>query len=147
MTTLPDGHYALLDPQDSEVMTYWRVRSGRLMAWPAKAWHGPVRPLRSAAPKDRDERIAWMRKWHATYRAWLEQLHAALQRDPGTARRQFTDLTVRCCLCGRALRDDVSKVVGIGPDCRTGLSQEALADLFMPRVAAAHAAQVKDGTA
>ncbi|MFG3426173.1 DUF6011 domain-containing protein [Streptomyces californicus] len=147
MTSLPDGYYALLDPQDPDVMTYWRVRSGRMTAWPAKAWHGPARPLARDAPKDREQRIAWMREWHSTYQAWMEDLHRALLADPGTARRQYADLTVRCCQCGRALHDDVSKVVGIGPDCRSGMSQEALAALFMPPVATAHAAQIQGGAA
>lgn len=147
MTELPDGHYAVLDPQDPDVMTYWRVRSGRMSAWPAKAWHGPARPLSADAPQDREQRIAWMRDFQATYRAWMEQLHAALGADPGTARRQYADLTVRCCQCGRSLRDDVSKVVGIGPDCRAGMSPAVLAALFMPPVATAHAAHIQGGAA
>ncbi|MFE0243286.1 DUF6011 domain-containing protein [[Kitasatospora] papulosa] len=142
MTTLPDGYYAVLDPADTDTMTYWRARGGRLTPWPAKAWHGPARPLRRDAPADQAERIAWLRAWDEEYMAWLRLLQAALDGDPGTARRQFADLTVRCCQCGRALHDDTSKVVGIGPDCRSGLSPEALAALFMPPVATAHAAQV-----
>ncbi|MEV6790877.1 DUF6011 domain-containing protein [Streptomyces sp. NPDC051320] len=142
MTTLPDGHYAVLDPSNPDAMTYWRSKNGRLIAWPAKAWHGPARPLRRDAPVDHAERIAWMRAWHESYRVWLQTLHMALQTDPGSARRRFADLTVRCCQCGRPLRDDTSKVIGIGPDCRGGLSPEALAALFMPPVAAAHAASL-----
>ncbi|MFE1539456.1 DUF6011 domain-containing protein [Streptomyces microflavus] len=147
MTALPDGYYALLAPQDPDTMTYWRVRSGRMTAWPAKAWHGPARPLVRDAPTDREQRIAWMREWQALYRAWMEQLHAALLADPGTARRQYADLTTRCCQCGRTLHDDVSKVLGIGPDCRSGMSREVLAALFLPPVAAAHAAHVQGGAA
>lgn len=143
MTTLPDGYYAVLDPSNADTMTYWRARGGRLTAWPAKAWHGPARPLRRDAPADHDERITWMRDWQTKYQAWLQLLQTALQSDPGRARRQFADLTVRCCQCGRLLSDDTSKVVGIGPDCRAGLGSAALAAIFMPPVAAAHATHVQ----
>lgn len=147
MTTLPDGYYAVLDPADPDTMTYWRARAGRLTAWPAKAWHGPARLLRRDAPAGQGARIEWMRDWQNTYEAWLQLLDAALLADPGTARKQFAELTVRCCQCGRALTDDTSKVLGIGPDCRGGFSPEALAALFMPPVATAHAAEVHAGGA
>ncbi|MFE2941003.1 DUF6011 domain-containing protein [Streptomyces sp. NPDC059255] len=139
MTGLPDGYYAVLDPADPQTMTYWRARAGELKAWPAGAWHGPARLLKKDAPADRDERVAWMRDWQARYRAWLETLHAALAADPAGARRTFVGFTVRCCLCGRALRDEKSKVLGVGPECRTGLDEHALAALLTPAIATAHA--------
>lgn len=36
---------------------------------------------------------------------------------------------VRCCVCGRVLRDELSVLYGIGPDCRAGLSPADLAYL------------------
>lgn len=139
MTDLRDGYYAVLDPSTPATMTYWRAHGSRLTAWPAKAWHGPARPLKRDAPADHTERIAWMRAWQERYQAWLEMLHAALDADPGMARRQFAEFATRCCLCGRTLRDEKSKCLGIGPECRRDMSDAALAQLLTPAVAAAHA--------
>ena len=43
---LPDGHYAVLDPDDPTVMTYWRKRRSRFAPWPPKARYGPPTPPR-----------------------------------------------------------------------------------------------------
>ncbi|MDT0306848.1 DUF6011 domain-containing protein [Streptomyces sp. DSM 44917] len=77
----------------------------------------------------------------------LARVQAALEADPGTARRRFADFAIRCCHCGRTLHDDASKVFGIGPECRKGLSPQALAAIFAPAVAQAHAAHEHDRTA
>ncbi|GGX02105.1 DUF6011 domain-containing protein [Streptomyces chryseus] len=146
MTTLPHGYYAVLDPANPDTMTYWRVRGETVTAWPAKAWYGPARPLKRDAPADADERIAWLREWQAGYREWLRTVRAALDRDPAAARRNFADLTTRCCQCGRALTDDRSKVLGVGPECRRGVSEELLALICTPAVAAAHAARTAEET-
>ncbi|MEO3976333.1 DUF6011 domain-containing protein [Streptomyces sp. CAU 1734] len=138
---VPDGYFAILDPADPAVMTYWRVTAGRVTPWPRKAWWGPARPLKRDAPAGMEERIAWMRSWQTAYRAWAATVHQLLAADPGPARRRFAELTTRCCDCGRVLHDETSKTLGIGPDCRDGISPAALAALFAPAVSAAHAAQ------
>ncbi|RPK76378.1 hypothetical protein EES45_23080 [Streptomyces sp. ADI97-07] len=142
MTDLRNGYYATLDPADPATMTYWRVRNSAATPWPAKAWYGPARPLRRDAPADADARIAWLRLWQTGYREWLHTVLDTLDQDPAAARRRFADLSTRCCLCGRALHDDRSKVLGVGPDCREGVSEEMLAQLVTPAIAAAHAAQL-----
>lgn len=147
MPQLPDGYYAVLDPNHPETMTYWRIRGSSLSAWPAKAWYGPPRPLKRDAPTDHDERITWIRTWNEHYRAWQTQIRTLLEADPGTALRRFAEFSLRCCHCGRALTDDASKVVGIGPQCRRGLPAEFLALVFTPEVAAAHAAHLADSGA
>lgn len=139
MDDLPDGYYAVLNPDDPATMTYWRVRTGRITAWPAKAHHGPPRLLKRDAPADRDARIAWMRVWSSRYQSWMQRLHAALIADLPAARRTFADLTVRCCECGRALTDDRSKVLGVGPECRRHMDDGVLAQLVTPQIATAHA--------
>jgi hypothetical protein len=139
-TALPNGYYAAIDPADLTTMTYWRSRNGIVSIWPKRAWYGPARPLKRDAPADADERIAWLREWQAGYLTWLRGVHAVIDQDPAGARRQFAALTTRCCLCGRALTDDRSKVLGVGPECRRDLDEAMLAQLVTPAIAAAHAA-------
>ncbi|WP_347732755.1 DUF6011 domain-containing protein [Streptomyces sp. CAU 1734] len=122
-------------------MTYWRSRNGGLAAWPRKAWHGPARPLKRDAPADPGARIDWLRAWQAKYQAWVEAVHTALIADPAGARRRFADFATACCECGRPLTDTRSKVIGIGPDCRRGMSENTLAQLLTPAIASAHAAR------
>ncbi|MFE4691232.1 DUF6011 domain-containing protein [Streptomyces sp. NPDC056749] len=146
MTNLPNGYYAAIDPADPSTVTYWRSHAGIVSVWPKHAWYGPARPLKRNAPADADERIAWLRKWQAGYTAWLRTVHAVIDQNPAAARRKFAELSTRCCVCGRPLHDDRSKVLGVGPDCREGLSEDMLAQLVTPAIAAAHAARLsKEG--
>ncbi|MER5675799.1 DUF6011 domain-containing protein [Streptomyces sp. NPDC002238] len=142
MTTLPNGYYAAIDPTNPDTVTYWRSRAGIVSVWPKNARYGPARPLKRDAPSDRDELIAWLEKWNAGYVKWLQAVHAVIDQDPAAARRKFAELSTRCCVCGRPLRDDRSKVLGVGPDCREGLSEDMLAQLVTPAIAAAHAARL-----
>ena len=43
------------------------------------------------------------------------------------------------CMCGKALTNDLSKVCGIGPECRRGISPEILANYYRPEVGRVHA--------
>lgn len=147
MTNLPNGYYAAIDPADPTTVTYWRSRSGIVSVWPKRAWYGPARPLKRDAPADADERIVWLREWQAGYLSWLQDVHAVIDQDPAAARHRFAELSTRCCLCGRPLTDSRSKVLGVGPDCREGLSEEMLAQLVTPTIAAAHADRLaQEGT-
>lgn len=137
---IPDGYYALPDPDNPAVMTYWHAKDGRIQPWPTKAWHGPLRLLKRDMPKDRDRMIAVWREWQARYGAWANRVHDALDGDPHPARARFSAFTTRCFDCGRALTDAKSKTLGLGPDCRGGLDEAWLASVMTPMIAAAHAA-------
>jgi hypothetical protein len=146
MATLPDGYYAVLDPADPSVMTYWRAKSGRVKAWPTNARYGPVFLKRDTPSKsDREAYIAYAKKCTAALRLWGDQLAVELEADPDMARARFAALTTRCCDCGRALTDAASKVAGIGPECRSGVPDGALAALA-DGVARAHAAALGGGS-
>jgi hypothetical protein len=136
---IPDGYYAVPDPDEPGAMTYWRARGGRTQPWPAKAWYGPARPLRRDVPTDRDKRSAFISAWNLRYFAWHDRLLAALTADLDGARARFAVFQIRCCSCGRALRDAKSKTFGIGPECRRGESEAVLASVLTPLVAKAHA--------
>lgn len=140
MTDLPDGYYAITDPDNAATMTYWRAANGLIAMWPAKAWYGPARLLKRDAPTDRDEYRAWATAWSDRSQAWLLSVRDAIEADPHAALRRFAQFSIRCCQCARTLTDDTSKVLGIGPDCRRGISTALLAAITTPQVAAIHAA-------
>jgi hypothetical protein len=138
-TAIPAGYYAVPDPNNPDVITYWRRTSTSLAAWPAKARYGPPLPRRSELPPPGPERDAFVKAWHATSRAYLDQIVAAITAEIVAAGKRFADFGIRCCQCGRALRDATSKTYGIGPDCRTGMDPAWLAHYLTPRVGRAHA--------
>lgn len=138
--TLTDGYYAIPDPDNPATMTYWRAENGCIAMWPAKAWYGPARLLKRDAPTDRDERNAWARAWFDRSQDWLARVRVAIEADPHAALKRYAEFSVRCCQCGRALTDDTSKVLGIGPECRRGIDPAVLCAINTPAVATAHAA-------
>ena len=141
MTDLPDGYYATPDPDNPATMTYWRAENGCLAIWPPKAWYGPARLLKRDTPQGRDAKLAWYTAWSNAWQSWATRVREALETDPHGALRRFAEFSVRCCQCGRALTDDTSKVLGIGPDCRRGIDPAFLAAVTTPQVAATHAAR------
>ncbi|WP_434593429.1 DUF6011 domain-containing protein [Streptomyces sp. A5-4] len=143
LDTIAEGYYAIPDPDDAGTMTYWRrVRTERknsLKAWPAKAWFGPEIPRRSDVPTDRDERDLFVAAWSASRRAYMDRVVTAIGAAPEVAARCFAALRVRCWCCGRTLRDETSKTLGIGPECRTGMDPAVLARYCTPEVGRLHA--------
>jgi hypothetical protein len=141
---LPEGFYAVPDPRPGvDEMTYWRARPGRFGAWPNKARYGPTL-TREDLPEGMDPRSdegqafiqRWMEREHAPYWSAIVKSIAA---DPIAAQHRFADFTVRCCDCGKKLTNDLSKVYGIGPECRKGLPQEVLANYYRQDISRAHA--------
>jgi hypothetical protein len=148
--TLPDGYYAVPDPDNAATMTYWRVKDGARYRWPAKARYGPVPPPRKDAPgvKGSPEWIAWAKEYGDRRWAWNVRVDAALTAAPATAAKRFAELTTKCCCCGRGLTDARSKVLGIGPDCRSRVDPGGVAALVLtPQIAKAHAATLLTHTA
>jgi hypothetical protein len=137
-STIPDGYFAVLDPTDPEVMTYWRRKGPNFQSWPAKAWYGPT-VRRADLPGPGPEREAFVADWSARRRTYLGQIADAILADIPAAGRRFADFGIRCCQCGRALRDNTSKTYGIGPDCRADMDPVVLARYFTPQVGRAHA--------
>lgn len=143
---LPAGYYAVPDPDDPNVITYWRVTRPRgrgptrLIPWPAGAHYGPPRPRRADAPQQADQ----LREYLFVYRDRLtrhrDQVTAAITANPAAAAKRFADLTTRCHSCGRPLTDPASKTYGLGPDCRAGIPPRILATYLTAAIGRAHAA-------
>jgi hypothetical protein len=143
LDAVEDGYYAILDPDDAGMVTYWRrvrtARANSLRPWPSRASYGPPIPIRSQLPADPLDRVEFVSAWSKTRRAYLEKVVAAIAAGPEVAARCFADLRTRCWSCGRALHDETSKTLGIGPECRSGMDPEALARYCTPEVGRAHA--------
>ena len=144
---LPEGYYAVPDPRlGVDEMTYWRRLPNKFGPWPPKSRYGPMlarADLPDGLEPHSEEGQAFVRNWfenvHEPYwRAVVE----AIAADPVAAGHRFADFAVRCCSCGKRLTNDLSKVYGIGPECRKGLSEEVLANYFRPEVGRVHATPV-----
>lgn len=119
-------YFAVVDP-DSGHVSYW-VRTNRgLRPWPDKARYEPL-PLRRDVPKDSGARCEFLAAWRSdVLDPWTARRDAALEDDPDGCKARFAVMTSRCWCCGRTLTDNRSKVYGIGPECRTGMTTGQLA--------------------
>lgn len=108
MTVIPDGYYAVADPDNPDVMVCQR-RHSRPKPSVKTTLHGEQRSASRCRSKEPNERIAW----------W-DDVFAAIEADPQAAMKRFADFTGRCCICGRKLTDPRSKLDGMGPECRKG---------------------------
>ena len=128
----PSRYYAVPDPNHQDQITYWRKdKRGNLRPWPPKARYGPVLLRRDVPPdmppQDRNE---WVRGWYREHAyPWHDAIRATIDTEPELCLARFATFTSRCCWCGRTLTDAASKTYGIGPDCRSGLSDNLLAAL------------------
>lgn len=145
MSTTEPTYYAVPD-LDTGDMTYWmKDKRGRLKPWPLDppARYGPQ--LIDALPKGlgETERFAWARRWWDTVgKPWDEAIKAAIAADPEAAHARFAVMSSRCCVCGRVLTDDDSKVWGVGPECRHQVSESFLQQARR-EIAEAHAQGLK----
>lgn len=149
---LEPRYFAVLDPQQPDRMTYWRRTNGLLKPWPLKAKHGPIlwtKPgpghVHVTPPGlSGEQRREWVRGWYATVRgAWMRQVQDTIAADPSGCARRFAEFAIRCCVCARALTEDFSKVVGVGPECRHGVPADVLAAFMTPQVAKVHAEEAQ----
>ncbi|WP_284576678.1 DUF6011 domain-containing protein [Streptomyces sp. 2P-4] len=152
MTPIPEGYYAIPDPDDPATMTYWRraisPKASVLKAWPAKAWNGPAVPRRADVPEDPADRAAFAAAWTESRRVYMTKVIDTILAELDDARRRFSTFAIRCWSCGRTLRDETSKTYGIGPECRSGMDPAALARFCVPavgRIHVEHLATVEDG--
>lgn len=94
---LPEGRFAVPDPDDPDRMTYWRVESTNadgskkeLRPWPADVRWAPLRP---PYPPDLDkaQRRQWTDGWYASeYFGWKDEVVAAIAADPQAAADEFS---------------------------------------------------------
>lgn len=149
---LPDAYYAVPDPRAGvEEMTYWyRGVKGRKRLrsvfdpWPSKARYGPQFTW-DDVPYERGTREAmhYIRALsEVLVKPYRHAIVEAVAEDPAAAAQRFATLSTRCCLCGRKLTNEESKVVGIGPECGKGIPKEVLANHFRTQTGQAHAARL-----
>jgi len=116
--SIPEGHFAIVDPFDSALVSMWRVKSGRLTPWPKEARTGP-RLFRRDVPRD-PVGAGRVREAHrAAVRTYREAVEAVLARSPEEAAARFASVTFRCSSCNRALKVPESNSYGLGPECRS----------------------------
>jgi len=111
MSVIPDGYYAVADPDNPDVVVCQRRRS-KPKPSVKTTLHGELGPASRCRSKNTAERLAW----------WNE-LVAAIEADPRGAMKRFADFTGKCCICGRKLTVAASKFNGIGPECIKGWLQ------------------------
>ncbi len=93
---LPEGRFAVPDPDDEDRMTYWRVESitasgskKELRPWPADVRWAPLRPPYPEG-LDRQQRKDWSQDWYDdVYFAWKDEVVAAIAADPQAAADEF----------------------------------------------------------
>lgn len=132
-------YFAVPDPLDPDLITYWRRSAeGQLRPWPPKAKYRPLYPRDVPAELSPVERRAFLDAYREQLLKAYVEIRNTIEADPDTAAARFAAFHSRCCNCGKALTDDQSKVYGIGPDCRDGMSPEVLAP-FVALIGRAHA--------
>jgi hypothetical protein len=92
---LPDGSYAIPDPDRPWDMTFWTVTSGGLTPWPLSAQYGPIRPPYS----DPDSRTFQLANFKQLVTQHRQLVAAAIAENPTEAADRFTVLTSRCHNC------------------------------------------------
>lgn len=117
---IPDGYYAVPDPDNPERLTLWHVDGDHLVASPTSAHYGPVLHRKDVpAGLSKPDKSRWVANWFETVqRPWRVAVHAAIAADPNAAGALYAKTAVRCRDCGRPLKDETSKAAGRGPDCR-----------------------------
>lgn len=146
LSEIPDGYYAVADPDHPGTITYWRMhrhpKRGRVLdPWPAKARYGPT-AWRKDTPREPAAKQRYLEAYWARRGAWNWKIRKAIMRDPAAANARFSEFSTRCGCCARILRDDLSKVLGRGSKCRQGVDQGALAARNTPLIGEAHARQL-----
>ncbi|MGA5552640.1 hypothetical protein [Streptomyces pseudogriseolus] len=89
---LPDGAYAVPDPQDPAVTTLWRVAYGELRPWPPRRRWAP-RPPKADPGLTAEERRARRERWYAeVYWPWKLAVVEEIRRAPQAAADLFKRL-------------------------------------------------------
>ncbi len=109
--------------------------------WPAKARYGPqLTKADLPAGQYTEEGQAFIRDWLENVgQPYRDAVIEAIVVDPVAAGKRFAEWKLRCCMCGKALTNEESKVYGIGTECRRGIPTEVLARYLTPEVGRLHA--------
>lgn len=115
---LPDGAYAVPDPQDPAVTTLWRVAHGELHPWPPRRRWAPRPPTQDPALTP-EERRARRERWYAeVYWPWKLAVAEEIRRAPATASALFErlvpeherpDVWLSALLEGRPTREELDQ--------------------------------------
>jgi len=130
---LPEGYFVIPDPENGDEMSYWRRKDkGKHKRFsfepsPLKAKYGPR--LLTCDPRMKglkgEARNDYVRGWYKGVKwPYMDRVVETIADDPVLAGKRFAELQLRCCVCGKGLTTDESKVIGIGPECRKGMSME-----------------------
>lgn len=93
---LPEGRFAVEDPDEPGRWTYWRVESTtvsgskkELRPWPADVRWAPMRPPYPEG-LDFQQRKAWSQEWYDdVYFAWKDEVIEAIAANPQAAADEF----------------------------------------------------------
>lgn len=126
-STRPE-YFAIPDPLDPAKASFWyRVPSGRsagrIEPWPPRRshWgHLPVKDIPHDREAEPDTYRAFVDAYFARVREARSAIRASIEDEPEIAAARFAAWSIRCCMCGKKLTDQRSKVYGVGPDCRAG---------------------------
>lgn len=124
---IPEGHYAIRDPHEPERVTMWRVKAGRLDAWPKEARNGPLL-FRRDVPADPADAKRVRETYYAAIRSYWAAVENALAANPEEAAARYAASTFRCAICNRKLRVPESNGYGVGPECRSWMPPSLLAE-------------------
>ncbi|PZT74492.1 MULTISPECIES: hypothetical protein [unclassified Streptomyces] len=91
LPTLPDGTYAVPDPDDPDTLTLWKVTAGSLDAWPPRRRWAPRMPPPPAGLSPGERREHRERWYAAVYWPWKVAVAASIADDPGRAADRFRD--------------------------------------------------------
>lgn len=86
---VPDGLYAVADPDDPGRLTYWSVAGGAVRDYPPGTRWRPMPPPHPVG-LPRDQQAAVRQRWYAgPYRRWRDAVDAAIVADPAGAAARF----------------------------------------------------------
>lgn len=134
--TKPD-YFAVPDPLDPTQMSYWyrpvRGRqAGQILPWPPRRSRWGRLGVKDIPVDKAADPAGWgafVDAYFGKVRAARAAVEAAIEADPDTAAARFAVFGFRCCFCSKVLTDERSKVYGVGPECRQGVSAEFLGHL------------------
>lgn len=97
----PTGAYAIEDPHEPWLLSYWKVGDHGLEAWPigSGSKYGPPRPPKSTPGGTPELRHDQLKYWRGRLTEYRDQVLLAIARDPDAAAARFVRNTDRCHRC------------------------------------------------
>jgi hypothetical protein len=134
---VPEGHYAIRDPHEPDRVTLWRVKEGKFEPWPIRVRVGPIqdavkeinRKMRAHEPVTLTEQRSLLAEGWKDQREYFGEARRIIELNPPEAAGRYSNVTICCCFCNRALTDPESIGYGVGSDCRRWLPASYKASL------------------